>query len=170
MSAHSADLVERLRHFNRERDPQLIQLKYKAMRADPFAFLRGTCHLFYEDWPSDSDLNSAPPVWTYGDLHLENFGTYKADNRLTYFDVNDFDEAMLAPCTWDLARFLTSVYVSALVLKIRKPDATKLCNTFLDNYIAALGSGHVRMIERENARGLVRQLLRALEQRNRKLF
>ena len=63
------------------------------MCEDAFAFLRSTCHLFYEDWPADTPLNEAPLAWICGHLHLENFGTFKGDNRLAYFDINDFDEA-----------------------------------------------------------------------------
>ena len=103
------DVVERIRSFNQGRDAERLRMKYQRMLASSFAFFRGTCHLFYEDWPAGSPLNSAPPAWICGDLHLENFGTYKGDNRLAYFDINDFDEATLAPCTWDLARFLKAV-------------------------------------------------------------
>src|SRR5262245_2032658 len=110
-------IVERIRQFNSGRSPQLLRLKYRAMRANVFAFFRGTCHLFYENWHLQSSLNHAPPVWSCGDLHLENFGSYKGDNRLIYFDVNDFDEAALAPCTWDVTRFLTSTLLAATTLK-----------------------------------------------------
>ena len=105
------DVVQRIQSFNFGREPERLRLKYQAMRADAFAFLRGTCHLFYEDWPRSTPLNNAPATWICGDLHVENFGTYKGDNRLAYFDINDFDEAALAPSTWDLARFITSVLV-----------------------------------------------------------
>ena len=79
------------------------------MRASAFAFMRGTCHLFYDQLPRSGVFKSAPPVWVCGDLHLENFGSYKGDNRLVYFDINDFDEAALAPVSWDLVRLLTSL-------------------------------------------------------------
>jgi len=46
----SSRLIERIRRFNQGRDEQLLKLKYQAMRADVFAFFRGSCHLFYEDW------------------------------------------------------------------------------------------------------------------------
>ena len=107
-----ATVVERIQQFNHNRKPELLTLKYQMMRQNAFAFLRGTCHLFYEDFPAHSPLNLAPPVWICGDLHLENFGSYKGNDRLVYFDINDFDEAVLAPCTWDLARFLTAILVA----------------------------------------------------------
>ncbi|MFM6271696.1 MAG: DUF2252 family protein, partial [Dolichospermum sp.] len=75
---------------------------------DPFYFFRGTCHLFYEDLSENSGMNLAPLTWICGDLHLENFGSYKGNNRLVYFDINDFDEAVIAPCTWEIVRFITS--------------------------------------------------------------
>jgi len=163
-------VVERIRQFNEGRNPRLLQLKYRAMRADAFVFLRGTCHLFYEDWPKTSPLNDAPPVWSCGDLHLENFGSYKGENRLVYFDINDFDEAALAPCAWDLARFLTSVLVAASILKIKAGAAGALCESYLDAYAAALAKGQSRVVERETATGLVKRLLVELEQRRRQDF
>ena len=96
------NVIERILIFNQGRDPDRLMLKYRAMRNDTFAFLRGTCHLFYQDWPANSSLNDAPSAWICGDLHLENLGSFKGDNRLTYFDVNDFDEAALAPCNGQL--------------------------------------------------------------------
>jgi uncharacterized protein (DUF2252 family) len=164
------NVVERIQHFNRGRDPNLLQLKYQAMRSDIFAFFRGTCHLFYEDLPGDSPLNDAPLVWVCGDLHLENFGSYKGDNRLVYFDINDFDEAALAPCTWDVARFLTSVLVGVRTLGVTEPDALCLCNSFLDAYTDALAKGKARSVETETAEGMVKELLESLKERRRKDF
>ena len=164
------NVVERIYHFNRGRDPKLLELKYQAMRSDVFTFFRGTCHLFYEDWPEDSPLNEAPPVWVCGDLHLENFGSYKGDNRLVYFDINDFDEAALAPCTWDVTRFVTSVLVGSRTLEVDKSDALALCNCFLDAYTSALAKGQARSVETETAEGLVKELLESLKERDRKDF
>ena len=164
------DVVARIQNFNKGRDPELLKLKYQAMRSDSFVFFRGTCHLFYEDWPSDSPLNQAPLVWICGDLHLENFGSYKGDNRLVYFDINDFDEAALAPCTWDVARFLTSVLVGARTLGVNEPESLCLCNSFLDAYTMALAKGQARSVETETAEGMVKELLESLKERRRKDF
>lgn len=162
--------VQRILTQNQGRDPERLQRKYAAMRRDPFTFLRGTCHLFYADWPQTSPLNDAPVTWICGDLHFENFGSYKGDNRQTYFDMNDFDEAMLAPCTWDVARFLTSVLVGAHTLKVRPPTALALCEVFVAAYTAALADGKARWVERDTARGMVKDLLEALRRRHRGVF
>src|ERR1700730_17049882 len=103
---------ERIRTFNAQLIPDKVQLKYKLMAADVFRFFRGTCHLFYEDLSNQSLIPGTPAVWMCGDLHLENFGSYKGDNRLVYFDLNDFDESILGPASWELARIITSILVA----------------------------------------------------------
>ena len=103
------DTAQQLKTFNAGREPQRLQLKYAAMRASPFAFLRGSCHLFYARMARGGVHKGAPVGWLCGDLHLENFGSYQGDNGLVYFDINDFDESALAPLTWDLVRLLASV-------------------------------------------------------------
>jgi uncharacterized protein (DUF2252 family) len=165
-----SDVVERIHSFNQGRVQERLQLKYQRMAASSFAFFRGTCHLFYEDWPAGSPLNSSPPVWICGDLHLENFGSYKGDNRLAYFDINDFDEATLAPCTWDLARFLTSIFVAARTLKLSESEALALGFCCLTAYSTALSQGRARMLEGETAEGMVKDLLESLKQRKRQEF
>ena len=161
------NVVQRIMDFNAGRDPERLALKYRAMLADAFAFLRGSCHLFYEDWPVRSPLDAAPATWVCGDLHLENFGTFKGDNRLTYFDLNDFDEAALAPCTWDVARFLASLAVWARVNGIASGEAVALSRAFIETYASTLAEGKPRWIERTTAEGIVRELLLRLKRRQR---
>lgn len=164
------NMIESILNFNQRREPERLLLKYRAMRTDAFAFLRGTCHLFYQDWPVNSPLNDAPSAWICGDLHLENFGSFKGENRLTYFDINDFDEAALAPATWELARFLTSVLVGAKTLGVNHSEAIALCHCFLDSYTDALQDGKARWIERATAKGMIKDLLSSLRKRSRPEF
>lgn len=161
------DVVQSIAAYNAGRDPERLQRKYAAMRRDPFTFLRGSCHLFYAQLPSAKTLSKAPPAWVCGDLHLENFGSYKGDNRLVYFDLNDFDEAALAPCTWELLRLMTSVRVGAASLQLKSAQAEALCRHFLDAYTAALRNGKARWIERDTAEGMVGDLLDGLRGRLR---
>ena len=161
------DIVQTIARFNAGRDPERLAMKYKAMRSSPFVFLRGTCHLFYERLPSDKVLDDAPPVWICGDMHLENFGSYKGDNRLIYFDNNDFDEACLAPSLYELVRLLTSVLVGASDLKLSRAQALALCHTAVEAYGASLAFGKSRWIEPETATGMVRDLFDALASRRR---
>ena len=161
------DAVRQIQAFNSGRDPERLRIKYRAMRADTFAFLRGTCHLFYARLPRGGVFKSGPLVWVCGDLHLENFGSYKGDNQLVYFDVNDFDESALAPATWDLARFLTSLQIGAGSVGGNRSKVRAMSQTFLDAYCQALVLGKAYWVERETATGLVRDLLDGLRDRER---
>ena len=164
------DVVGRIQGFNVGRDPERLAMKYSAMRASPFAFLRGSCHLFYDRLPRGGLFKSAPLAWVCGDLHLENFGSYKGDNRLAYFDVNDFDESALAPASWDLVRFLTSLRVGADRFLVSEARAQTLCQSFLGAYASSLALGKAYWVERDTAQGLVRALLDSLRNRQRASF
>jgi uncharacterized protein (DUF2252 family) len=158
----SADPVSRIAAFNRERAPGLLALKYRKMAASPFAYFRGVNHLFHEDWPKRSFLSQQPSVWLNGDLHVENFGTYRADNRLVYFDIGDFDDCCLGPPSRDLMRFLVGLH---LIWPHRAQLARDLGRAFLASYRWTLASGKARWIERRTAGGLIGNLLHELERR-----
>ena len=164
------ELIHQIQAFNAGRDPERLKIKYQKMRSDPFGFLRGTCHLFYQRLSAAKSLKSSPPVWICGDLHLENFGSYKGNNRLAYFDLNDFDEAALAPASWELVRFLTSLLVGAESLSISPTEARTLCSVFLDDYASSLALGKAFWIESETAQGVIRELLEGLRDRQRGKF
>lgn len=164
------DPVHQIRQFNSGRDPQLLAIKYGKLRANVFAFLRGTCHLFYDRLPRNDHFKNSPLVWACGDLHLENFGSYKGNNRLVYFDINDFDEAALAPADWDLVRMLTSVLVGTDTFRGDASEEINLGATFLDAYASSLANGKPYWVERETATGPVRVLLDGLRERSRVQF
>jgi uncharacterized protein (DUF2252 family) len=161
------DIARQIASFNAKREPERLAMKYKLMRTSPFVFLRGTCHLFYERLPRGSVLESSPAVWVCGDMHLENFGSYKGDNRLVYFDINDFDEACLAPSLFELIRLLTSVLVGASDLHVSRAEALALCHTAVQAYAAALCFGKARWIEEETSEGMVRDLFDTLRKSSR---
>ncbi|MFS2162850.1 DUF2252 domain-containing protein [Variovorax sp. Varisp62] len=159
-----------IRNFNAGRDPERLVMKYANLRANPFVFLRGTCHLFYDRLPADALFTKAPAAWLCGDAHLENFGSYKGDNRLAYFDLNDFDESALAPVTWELVRFLSSILVAGGSLRATPDDSNALCKVFLQGYADALALGKARWVERDTASGLIHELLATLKARTRAAF
>lgn len=153
--------------YNKGRDPERLQLKLKALNRDQFSFFRGTAPLFYQTLAMPKSLPAAPNVLACGDLHLENFGTYKADNRLTYFDLSDFDEACVAPLTFEVVRFLASIHVGARYLRIGEKKTDSLVTVFMDAYAAALVTTKPRWVERSTATGPVKDLLLSLKNRHR---
>ena len=161
------NIIKRIQKFNSGRDPELVKLKFEALKENSFRFFRGTCHLFYEDLPAKSFILRSPKTWICGDLHLENFGTFKGNNRLAYFDMNDFDEAMLAPCLLDIVRLCTSVYLAADLVKLEIADCNKLVRVFLRAYATNLEQGYIKYIEQQTANGFVKDLLRHATERTR---
>ena len=153
--------------YNTGRDPERLRLKLQAMRRNPFIFFRGTAALFYATLSMPPALLQVPRVFACGDLHLENFGSYKGDNRLVYFDLNDFDEACLAPLTFELVRFLASILVASKELGISRKQALKLMSGFVNTYAATLLSGKPRWVERATAIGPVKTLLQSVKNHHR---
>jgi len=141
------------------------------MAESSFAFFRGTAHLFWEDLSASRDgVPESPLVWACGDLHLENFGSFQGDNGLSYFDINDFDDAALGSIAWEVSRFVTSVFVAAPVLGASRAIATELARSYLDAYQTALVDGKARWVERGTATGMVQTLLRLVGERTRAIL
>jgi uncharacterized protein (DUF2252 family) len=166
--ARLSAVAARIAAYHEGRAPDLLARKYAIMARSPFAFYRGSCQLFVDAWPHKNALNDTPAVWSCGDLHFENLGCYKGDNRLVYYDINDFDESALLPVTWDLVRFTASVFVGAAELRVGAADATALANCYLDAFTVALAHGKARWVERDTATGMARELIDAVRDRKRK--
>lgn len=147
-------------------EQELLSLRQRKMMQSAFAYYRGTGEAFYRRWLGPLLKIKAPLVWLNGDLHLENFGTYRGDNRLTYFDVGDFDDACQGPATIDLFRFLTGLHLAAAEMAMSGLQARSLCKLALARYRAALQDGKARWLERRIASGAIGDLLRELESRS----
>jgi uncharacterized protein (DUF2252 family) len=169
-SPHPTAIVDAILRNNAGRDPELVAMKYAKMAQSPFIFLRGACHLFYDALPDSSLFKDAPLAWCCGDLHFENFGSYKGDNRQVYFDINDYDEAALAPVTWDMVRLLTSIQCGAETLHATPAEILDVNQHCLDAYRSAFMNGKPLWVERENSVGLVNVLLSNLQGRDRAAF
>lgn len=170
MQRQNMNVFDRIMAYNAGREPERLHMKLAAMQADPFTFLRGTCHLFYEDWHTSLNQLKSPSAWICGDCHLENFGTYKGDNGLVYFDLNDFDECALAPCLWELIRLLTSLILAAKKLKLDESQTHKMLNEMLTRYAQTLATGKPKWVERKTAKGMVKRLLTDLNKRTQNDF
>ena len=161
-------LSERLIAFNKDLLPEMVQLKYEAMTENAFRFYRGTCHLFYEDLANAEALPLSPLVWICGDLHIENFGSYKGDNKLVYFDLNDFDEALLAPASFELSRMVTSIFIAFDSLGIEQEKSLKMAQLFVKNYCATLAKAKAISIDPRTAKGIVCNFLTSADQTTEK--
>ncbi|WP_448701486.1 DUF2252 domain-containing protein [Mucilaginibacter sp. AW1-3] len=161
-------ISQRLIDFNAPLLPDMVRLKYEAMAENAFRFYRGTCHIFYEDLGKvHQSLPKSPLTWICGDLHIENYGSYKGDNRLVYFDLNDFDEGLLAPASWEITRMLTSIFIAFDSLEIGDEEAMRMVQLFVKTYSATLKKGKAISIEPRTAKGIVCAFLE--KEANRKI-
>jgi hypothetical protein len=86
-----------------------LKAKHERMRKSAFDFLRAS----YFRWARTieetcPELGDAPRVACVGDIHVENYGTWRDDEGRLVWGVNDFDEASVMPYAYDLVRLATS--------------------------------------------------------------
>jgi len=118
-----------------------VALKHQHMAQDLFSFLRATFYRWMQLWPDVCvSLAEAPSVLAVGDLHVENFGTWRDLEGRLIWGINDFDEAFPMPYTVDLVRLATSAHlaIAADHLRIEPEDA---CDATLEGYVAGLKQG-----------------------------
>jgi hypothetical protein len=133
--------------------------KHEAMRESPFVFLRATYYAWATWWPDALPAAfDAPVVTAVGDLHLENFGTWRdAEGRLAW-GINDFDEASPLPYTNDLVRLAASAALAYRTSKLRAPG-DELAAALMEGYVDCLREGGRPILFAENSRRLGRRVL-----------
>jgi hypothetical protein len=118
-----------------------LKRKHDNMKTDPFIFMRATFYRWAQVFPATCrKANSAPQVVAVGDLHLENFGTWRdADGRLVW-GVNDFDEAYTLPYTNDLIRLAASLVLGLETDKLAI-SLEEGCRKILEGYSSGIETG-----------------------------
>jgi hypothetical protein len=115
--------------------------KHEQMRADLFAFCRGTFYRWAQLWPDVcGELQRCPRVLAVGDLHVDSFGTWRDVEGRLCWGVDDFDEAYPLPYTNDLVRLAASarIVIDAEQLVMKFKDA---CDAILEGYRQTLREG-----------------------------
>ena len=121
---------------------QADELDYKhiqlASKESPFPFFRGTYYRWAEVWPVVCEgCQSAPRVLAVGDLHVENFGTWRDREGRLVWGINDFDESDGLPFTNDLVRLAASAVVGTDGAEFQ-PSLKKICRAILSGYVEQL--------------------------------
>ncbi|MDQ6734199.1 MAG: DUF2252 domain-containing protein [Nitrospirota bacterium] len=118
-----------------------LALKHAAMKRDAFSFLRATFYRWIQVWPNAcGDVVGAPRVLAIGDLHVENFGTWRDCEGRLIWGINDFDEASSLPYTNDLVRLAVSAKLATQAehLSIK---AKHVYDAVLTGYVEGLQAG-----------------------------
>jgi uncharacterized protein (DUF2252 family) len=118
-----------------------LGLKHEAMDQGVLPFFRATFYWWARRWPKEcQELASAARVLAVGDLHIENFGTWRdAEGRLAW-GINDFDECFPLPYTNDLVRLATSAVLAAHDAHL-PISAEAACEAILAGYHESLDKG-----------------------------
>jgi uncharacterized protein (DUF2252 family) len=131
-----------------------LRLKHQRMAEAAFPFLRATFYRWMQIWPEVCpDLSKAPRILSVGDLHVENFGTWRDVEGRLVWGVNDFDEAATLPYTNDLVRLATSAILAIAGghLSLKDKDA---CMVILDGYRKSLAEHGLPFVLEEQHRWL----------------
>lgn len=134
--------VDAILKFNAGFDASSLARKLEKMSSSCFVYFRGTYHLFASDmlegpfrkWPAAKAAGTI-----VGDLHTENFGTFRAANGQIVYDINDFDETAEGPYEFDLRRMTTALVLAALDSGHTFSGGVLLAETYLRAYLEALG-------------------------------
>jgi hypothetical protein len=120
---------------------QDLETKHVHMGADRFAFLRATYYRWAQLFPElEPTLAGAPGLLAVGDLHVENFGTWRDERSRPVWGVNDFDERERLPYTNDLVRLGTSALLAVREERLALKEE-HVCAVLLEGYRAGLEAG-----------------------------
>src|SRR6059036_1631367 len=118
-----------------------LELKHHAMSAGIFPFLRATFYRWAARWRAlVGEVAAAPTVLAVGDLHVENFGTWRDTEGRLIWGVNDFDEVARMPYAIDLVRLVTSA-IFAKRENVLSIDDSAAATAVLEGYSESLASG-----------------------------
>lgn len=118
--------------------------KYAVMSTSALAFFRGSAHLFWQDLGKSPQLApfggvASTRIWLVGDAHPNNFASLRNARGALVYDLNDFDESVIADYQLDLWRMAT-----ALVLLMREnggfaaQDEARIVEAFSERYLNTL--------------------------------
>jgi uncharacterized protein (DUF2252 family) len=176
----SSIAVREIGYFNAHLDDVSRQSKYCRMSESPFVFFRGTNHLFWRllaDDPRLSEFGGEPATqtWIQGDLHVENFGAFDDDAGDVVYDLNDFDEAVVADYQYDVWRVATSIDLAATDAGFSRRRVRYAVDAFTESYLDAIadfrGNGKERTTRftAESVRRPLRDFLEDVEDEGSRL-
>jgi hypothetical protein len=123
-----------------------LRAKHKKMANSAFDFLRAT---FFR-WARTiskvcPDLARSKTVISVGDIHVENFGTWRDVEGRLVWGVNDFDEAAEIPFALDLVRLATS----ARLAPDRRISSRDIADAILDGYLRGLQAPRPTLLDEQ---------------------
>jgi hypothetical protein len=141
-----------------------VNRKHALMAEAPFPFFRATFYRWAETWPEVSpETFHAPPLLGVGDLHVENFGTWRDIEGRLIWGINDFDEVTSMPYTCDLVRLATSAFL-AIEAEHLDISAGRAARAILQGYAEGIRIGGRAFVLAEHHPSLRRMAVERLKQ------
>jgi uncharacterized protein (DUF2252 family) len=135
--------------------PADLAVKHARMTQDAFSFLRATFYRWMQLFPAlCPELAETPTVLAVGDLHVENYGTWRDQEGRLVWGINDFDEAFPLPYAVDLVRLAAS---ACLVIRLHRLQLAPAiaCEAILAGHSSRLADGGEPFVLSERHRGLL---------------
>jgi uncharacterized protein (DUF2252 family) len=137
------------------RVPSLVTLKDELMAVSPFGYFRGAVPVMAYDLSLVANTGICNQLC--GDAHVRNLGAFAAPDGRLVFDINDFDETIVAPFEWDVKRMATSLVLAGREAGAKNLDCREAAAVFLERYRTMMAS-FARMPVLEVARFQVHRL------------
>ena len=137
------------------RVPKLVALKDQLMAASPFGYFRGAVPVMAYDLSLTANTGICNQLC--GDAHVRNLGAFAAPDGRLVFDINDFDETIVAPFEWDVKRMATSLILAGRASGAKDIACRQAAAMFVEQYRTMI-SMFARMMVLELARYQVHRL------------
>lgn len=140
-----------------------IVLKHQRMKESPFMFLRASFFRWCMLWQKNMQgFKNAPKILAIGDLHIENYGTWRDLEGRLIWGINDFDEACVMPYAIDIVRLASSAQIASSCDHLNL-STKQVVHAILEGYTESLNSGgRAFVLEEEHSflRDIATQALR----------
>lgn len=137
--------------------------KFDTLASNLFSFFRGTSLLFHRDMVGEDDR--MPTVLVLGDVHPANFGVMPNADNVPIFGVNDFDDVIYGPFSWDIKRGATGFMLAAQQegghgTKMQRKIVAKFVKGYHEGmtFYAKHGDGTIRHMRPDNSPKVIRKL------------
>ncbi|AKT36851.1 DUF2252 domain-containing protein [Chondromyces crocatus] len=144
VASRTGDVAAEIDAANEALHPDVRAEKYAAMSASPFAFFRGSNHLYWRD------LGASPARFPYGgqpstravlagDMHVDNMGAFDDAEGKVVYALNDLDQAVLADYQLDVWRLAISIVLVARANGgFTSADEATVVDAFSEAYLDAM--------------------------------
>jgi uncharacterized protein (DUF2252 family) len=153
------------------------EAKYQKMSQSPYLFLRGTNHLFWEDFYNDWRLglfggSADTHTWLQGDAHLYNFGAFTNYDNEVIYGFDDFDDGIVGDYQYDLWRLVISLVLDGRENGNFKPkEIRKAVKTLGKAYLKTVfdhnhnPTADTIHFTKENTKGKLKKFLKKVEEK-----